>query len=164
MAQLSVARQKLDELGFEWLIEQFEHGRSVRDIASEVGVSHMTVHRYAHQDEIHSARTEQALIAGAESYEAEAVRILAETYDRLDGEAHPNAGALASLARERAQAAWRQASVRDPRRYSDRRTTADITVTHRTEAAQLSTAELERIARQGQTLEMDNDTGEVSDH
>jgi hypothetical protein len=32
------------------------------------------------------------------------------------------AGALVSLAKERAQACWRSASVRDPRRFSDRRT------------------------------------------
>jgi hypothetical protein len=66
-----------------------------------------------------------------------------------------------ALARERAQAAWRQASGRDPRRYSDRRTTADITVTHKHDVTSLPTIELERMV---QTLQLDNDTGEVSDH
>ena len=78
---------------------------------------------WLHANNERSARASAAMLAGAEVYENQAVAVLRETYAKLDCEnAHPHASPLASLAKELAQAAWRQASVRDPRRYNSSRT------------------------------------------
>jgi hypothetical protein len=119
MAPPPVARKKIEAAGIDWCLEQLEAGRSFRNIAVELGVNQMTLHAYLRDNPIRSAQTDAALIAGAESYEQQAMDILRETYEKLDsGEPHPNGGALASVARERAQACWRSASVRDPRRFN----------------------------------------------
>ena len=168
MAPPAIARAKIEAAGIEWILEQFEDGRSFRSIASELGVNQMSLHGYLRDNPIHSARLDQAMIAGAERYEEEAIQVLRETYEKLDtDEPHPNGGALATLARERAQAAWRQASVRDPRRYSDRRTSSDVNITIKRDVTMLPTAELEALVQQQrQTLELQHDgqvTGGTSD-
>ena len=48
-----------------------------------------------------------------------------------------------------------------PKRYGDR-IEHQLTIKH--DVAALSTADLEQIAAGGRTLQLDNDTGEVSDH
>jgi transcriptional regulator with XRE-family HTH domain len=164
MAPPPVARNKIEARGgIDWVCEQLENGRSQRDIAKELGVDTMSLNRYLHDNPLHSARVLESMTAGAEAFEAEAIRILTATYEKLDcEEPHPHASSLAQLARERAQACWRAASVRDPVRYAEsRRTSASITVTHKHDVASLPTIELERMV---QTLQLDNDTGEVSDH
>jgi hypothetical protein len=158
MAPPALARQKIDAYGFDWLIEQLEHGRSFRSIATEIGCDVMQVHRYAHRDTLHSARTDQALLSGAEAHEEKAIAILDAAQQEIRDEPQI-ASSIVTLARERAQACWRAASVRNPARYSDKRT-LDVSVKHSHDVAQLPTAELERMV---QTLQLDNDTGEVSD-
>jgi transcriptional regulator with XRE-family HTH domain len=163
MAPPALARQKIDARGIDWVCEQLEDGRSQRDIAKELGVGTMSLNAWLHDNPVHSARVLASMQAGAEAFEAEAVRILTDTYDKLDtDQPHPHASSLATLARERAQAAWRQASVRDPRRYSDRRAVdTNITITHDTR--QISTAELERLVmQQRDTLQLADD-GTVED-
>jgi hypothetical protein len=159
MAPPALARQKIDAYGFDWLIEQLEHGRSLRSIATDLGVSHNAVYLYCNADALHSARAEQAMLAGAEAYEQQAVAILDAAQQEIRDEPQI-ASSIVTLARERAQACWRAASVRNPARYSDKRT-LDVSVKHSHDVAQLPTAELERMV---QTLQLDNDTGEVSDH
>jgi transcriptional regulator with XRE-family HTH domain len=160
MAPPPVARNKIEARGIDWVCQQLEDGRSQRDIAKELGVDTMSLNRYLHDNPLHSARVLFSMEAGAQAFEAEAVRILDDARQEIRDDPGIS-GSIVALARERAQAAWRQASVRDPRRYSDRRTTADITVTHKHDVASLPTIELERMV---QTLQLDNDTGEVSDH
>lgn len=160
MAPPAIARAKLEAVGVEWLLEQLEHGRSYRDIAREVGVSTMSLHDHLNDNPVHSARAEAALRFGAEAHEAEAVRVLTDTYNMLESadSPHPHASALASLARERAQAAWRAASVRDRARYSDSRTQQiSVDIRHH-DVAQLPTADLERlVAQHSATLELQHD-------
>jgi hypothetical protein len=121
----------------------------------------MTVSRWLRADMVRFARSEEAHLVGADSFEHQAVSILdaAEAAIRADPQI---AGAIVGLAKERAQAAWRQASVRDPRRYSDRRTT-DIAITV-SDTRTIPTAELERLVAQ-QTLELapDGTVGGTSD-
>jgi AcrR family transcriptional regulator len=109
--------------GIDWCQDQLEEGRSLRSIAKELGVPTMSLYDHLHDNPVQSARIQAALKVGAEYYEEQAERVLRETYDLLYNaeQPHPNSGALASLARERAQAAWRQASVRDRSRYADSR-------------------------------------------
>jgi hypothetical protein len=133
------ASDKIDKHGgVDWLIAQLTEGHSQRSIAISIGISPVTLHDYIARIAANdtsgerSARLEAARIAGAEAHEAEALRILTDTYNKLDREEpHPNASALATLARERAQASWRAASVRDPRKYHSSR--GDINIDARTQ-------------------------------
>jgi transcriptional regulator with XRE-family HTH domain len=162
MAPPPVARNKIREYGIDAVIERLGKGETQTEIANEIGVSVMSLNRELHADEITSARVLQAQLASAELFELQAIQILAEAQQQIRDDPGIS-GSIVALARERSQACWRQASIRDRSRYSDTRT-QHVNVTVRTDASQLSTAELEQIALQGKTLQLDNDTGEVSDH
>jgi transcriptional regulator with XRE-family HTH domain len=159
MAPPATARAKIDAAGPDWCIEQIAEGRSTRDIAQELGVNQMSLLGYLRDNVMLSARVDEAFRLGAARHEADAVAVLRNTYSKLDtDQPHPHASALAALAKEMAQASWRQASMRDAR-YSDRRT-SDVQITV-TDVRQISTAQLERIvAEQAQALTL-NDDGTV---
>lgn len=148
-------RDKLEAIGIDWVCEQLEDGRSQREIAKQVGVNVMTMNDWLHSTPLQSARARAAMEAGAEAHESRAIAILEEAREEI--RADPQlAGSITMLARERAQAAWRQASVRSPR-YSDRRS-VDIAVTHKHDVQQISTQELERLVdMQRQTLQLEDD-------
>ena len=123
MATPPTARNKIEAAGIGWVCSQLEAGIGQRAIATTLGVSTGGLCEWLRATNERSARATEAMIAGAEVYENQAVAVLRETYAKLDCEnAHPHASPLASLAKELAQAAWRQASVRDPRRYNSSRT------------------------------------------
>lgn len=157
--QPSPAQDKINALGVEAILDELEQGHSIIQIAKRIGVAHSLLHGWLHRSE-RSARTIAAQEAGAESFEMRAVAILEETRQEIRDDPAISTSIVA-LARERAQAAWRQASVRDPRRYSDKRT-LDVAVTHKHDVRELSTAELERLVAQQATLTLDEQTGEVS--
>jgi hypothetical protein len=164
MARPNKATQALEQVGgIDWALSQLEDGVSMRDMARKLNVPTMSLYARLHDNPVHSARVVASMAAGAEFYEAEAARILADTYDKLDCETpHPHASSLAGLARERAQAAWRMAGSRDPARFGDnKRTTVAITVS---DTRTIPTAELERLVAQ-QTLELapDGTVGGTSD-
>lgn len=158
--QPSPAQDKIAAMGLEAIIEELEQGASVSQIAKNLGVGIGRLHEWLHKPE-RSARVVSAMQAGAEAYEARAVDILEEARQEIRDDPGIS-GSIVALARERAQAAWRQASVRDPRRYSDKRT-LDVAVTHKHDVRELSTAELERLVASERTLTLDESTGEVSD-
>jgi hypothetical protein len=157
----SPATATLDAIGIDQVAEWIADGKGFRWIAQQAGCTAMTVSRWLRADMVRFARSEEAHLVGADSFEHQAVSILdaAEAAIRADPQI---AGAIVGLAKERAQAAWRQASVRDPRRYSDRRTT-DIAITV-SDTRTIPTAELERLVAQ-QTLELapDGTVGGTSD-
>ena len=160
MAPPPIARNKIEAAGIDWVLEQLEHGKGRSEIAAELGVSNGGLSEWLRADDDRSARVDAALIAGAEAYENQAVSVLRETYAKLEeaGTPHPHASPLASLAKELAQAAWRQAAVRDPRRYNSSRT--EITgagggplQVQAVPARALTSAELMQIAAAGQKAE-----------
>ena len=158
MAKPPLARAKLDETGIEQITEMIADGYSTRQIAHQVGVSQFALMDWLRADTIRSARTDQAFLIAAEGFEADALSIL-DTADReiRDEDNRVISGSLVAIARERAQARWRAASVRDPRRYSDRRTSSDIQVTVK-HVEQLPTSELERlVALHRDTLQLEED-------
>lgn len=155
----SPQRDKITAYGIDQIIERLGQGETQTEIARELGVSVMTLNQTLHADAVSSARVEAAQLASAERYELEAVAILNEA--RREIVDNPGiSGSIVALARERSQACWRRASVLDRSRYGDTRK-LDVSVKHSHDIAQLPTAELERMV---QTLQLDNDTGEVSDH
>jgi transcriptional regulator with XRE-family HTH domain len=142
----------------DWVAE----GRSTRQIAEIAGCSQITLMRWLRSDMIRSARFDEALLIAAEHFEDRAISYLDSAADEIRAEPEL-ANPIVTLARERAQAAWRQASVRDPRRYSDRRTSSDVSVTIKHDVSALPTSELERIVAQHKgTLELESD-GQVTD-
>jgi hypothetical protein len=154
------ARDALEAIGIEQVATWLAQGHGLHRIAAQVGCDPMQVSRWINGDALRSARAEEARVVAAEGFEANAIAVLEEArqeiLDRPD-----ISGSIVALARERAQASWRQASVRD-RRYREQRT-ADVTVTHRHDVRELSTAELERLVASEQTLLLDAATGEVRD-
>lgn len=160
------AVDKIAAKGEQWVLDQIEQGYSLQKIGKMLGISTMSVYNWVHErDAILSARAHKASELAAEAFEQRAIEILDEA-DRAIRAEPELAAPIVTLARERAQAAWRQASVRDPRRYSDRRVSTDINlrVTHATES--LPTSELERIVSQAKaTLELlpDGTVGGTSD-
>lgn len=152
-AQEIVARQ-----GEEWIIAQLEQGKGYRAIGQELGVSAMAVSRWLSSDPLRYARAIDAIKAGAEMYEQRAIDILEDAREEI--REHPQiSSAIVSLARERAQAAWRQAGLRDRSKYeADKHTKVDVTINH--DPRNISTAQLEQLAQSALTI--DNDTGEVS--
>jgi hypothetical protein len=158
MAPPAVARAKIEQAGADWCIEQIAEGRSTRDIARELGVNQMSLIGYLRDNVMLSARMDDAFKLGAARHEADAVAVLQHTYTKLDtDQPHPHASALATLAKEMAQASWRQASMRDAR-YSDRRTSdVQVSITH--DVRTIPTQELERLV--AQTLQLESD-GTVS--
>lgn len=135
--------------GLEWVCQQLEDGHSQRDIAKGLGISVMVLNDWLHASPLQSVRARAAMEAGAEAHESRAVAILEAARQEIRDDPQI-AGSITALARERAQAAWRQASVRSPRYNDKRSTTLDVTITHA--AAALSTQDLERIASQALTL------------
>jgi hypothetical protein len=115
-----VARNKIDAIGIDQITDWISDGKGLRWIADQIGTTAMSVSRWVNADPLRSARVTEAQIVGADAFEHEAVGHLerAEQAIRDDPQI---ASAIVALARERAQACWRQASVRDPRRYSDKR-------------------------------------------
>ena len=140
--------------GIEWCLDQLEDGRSLRSIAQELGIATMSLYDHLHDNPVQSARVQSALKLGAESHELRAIQILEDAREEIrDNPAI--SGSIVALARERAQAAWRQAGVRD-RKYTDQRSQQiDVRVTH--DVAQLPTAELERLVSQHATLQLEAD-------
>lgn len=151
-------KDRLAKTDFDQVIRWIEEGMSRRAIAKQLGVETMALQHWLHATPLQSARVHAAMEAAAEEFEGKATAILDEAYQLVRNADQANASALVAAARERAQTCWRQASVRDPRRYSDSRK-VDVTHTHTIKQAdQLSTAELEHIARQAErTLELEAD-------
>jgi len=166
MAPPALSAAKLDAAGLDYILEMVAAGRGLRYIGNELGVSAMAVSRWLNADALRSARFAEALIVAAEGFEDRAVAYLDEAANEIRAEPEL-ANPIVTLARERAQAAWRQASVRDPRRYSDRRTSSDVSITIKRDVTMLPTAELEALVQQQrQTLELQHDgqvTGGASD-
>jgi Helix-turn-helix domain of resolvase len=144
----SPAVATVHQYGIDQVIERLGQGETQTEIAREIGVSVMTVNRAIHADELTSARVREAQRLSAERWELEAARILEEAQQQIRDEPGIS-GAIVALARERSQSAYRRASVLDRDRYGDAKRSVDVTVTH---TAQLSTADLERIASQALTL------------
>ncbi len=152
---MGAPRQKLEQVGIDWVLELLSEGQSLRQIAQQIGVNWMTLHDWLHSTPLQSARATAAKLAGAEAHEMRAVQILEEA--RREIEENPElANPIVTLARERSQAAWRQAGLRD-RRFSDAKS-AELTVTHRHDVTEISTADLERlVAQQRDTLQLEAD-------
>jgi hypothetical protein len=157
MPRTTPALDKINAVGLDQLCDWFADGRSQTDIARELGINQSHLSHWIAADPTRSARVNMCRELGAEVYEEQAwaeLDIKAEMY------ANPQlASSLVQLARERAQSCWRRASVRSPK-YSDKRT-SEVNVNVRHDIASIPTIELERMV---QTLHLDNDTGEVSDH
>ena len=114
-----VAQERCEAFGEDAIIEALENGDSLLTIAKRIPSGVATLHNWLHSDPERSARVQAAMQAGAMHYEEQALQELDIRSDLL---VNPQiAGPLVNLAKERAQAAWRMASVRDPKRYSDRR-------------------------------------------
>ena len=150
MAPPALARSKIDAYGIDAIIDRLGAGETQTEIALEIGVSTMSLNRAIHDNPVLSARVREAQRLSAERFELLAASILDEAQQAIRDEPGIS-GAIVALARERAQSAYRRASVLDRDRYGDAKRTIDVNVTH--EARQISTAELERIVAQ-QTLEL----------
>jgi hypothetical protein len=105
------------------VLDRIGKGEPQVTIAEDIGVSLMALNDWLHADDVTFARAQAAMLSGAEAHERRAIAILEEAQAQIRDEPQL-ASAIVALAKERAQAAWRQASVRDPRRYSERRTIA----------------------------------------
>ncbi len=106
----------LNALGEDLVFSWFERGESTLQIAQRLGMSTHLIWTWLQTPEERKARYRLALAAGAEHYEQDADAILQQAH--RDALANPLvASALVSVARERAQGAWRRAAVRDPVRY-----------------------------------------------
>ena len=150
------AQDKLNATGIDQVCEWLEQGKGQRWIARQIGCGIWPLNEWLHATAERSARVNSATLSGAEAYEEQAIAILQGARAELSAEPQISS-AIVALARERAQAAWRQASVRNPNRYSDKRTVEHTGVILHRPAQQLSTAELESIAAQGQTLQLGED-------
>ena len=157
---LTPAADKIEQIGLEQIADWIADGKGLRWIGNQIGVTAMTLSRWINADMLRSARIAEAQIVGADAFEYEAISHLERAEQAIRDEPQISS-AIVALARERAQAAWRQASVRDPRRYSDKRT-SDINVSITHDYASLPTDQLERlVAQQAQTLQLESD-GTVS--
>ena len=132
------------------VLRTLEDGKSLRDAASAADIgSEATIRRLIMRDDAFAAQYTRARDIALDKMADEVLTIADdETIDPASRRVRMDARRwyLSKLA---------------PKRYGDR---MEHTLTVKHDAASLPTAELERIARQGQTLELDNDTGEVSDH
>lgn len=148
------ARALLDAIGLDVIVTWLEAGDSLRQIAGRVGCDVATVTRWAADDAQRSACIREARVAGAEWWEEQALAVLDAAY--VDVQRRPMvSGALASLAREKAQACWRSAAVRDPDRYNPGRGAVAVQVNVNgtdVPARKLSTAQLQAIASRSEVL------------
>jgi transposase len=152
---MGAASDKLNQIGLDTICDMLAEGQSLRTVARQLGVNWMTMHDWLHRTPLQSARATAAIKAGAEAHEERAVQILEEARDEIRD--NPElAGSITMLARERSQAAWRQAGLRD-RRFSDAKASEiSVNITH--DARQISTEQLEQlVARQAQTLQLEAD-------
>lgn len=132
MAPPAIAKQLCAEYGIDEIADHLAAGLGLRAIAALIGCSPMALSVWIAADPVRSARADQARIVAAEGYEELAQAELDGVRD--DAIEHPQvASALVALAKERAQSAWRRASVRDPRRYNAQRTQGDTYVDARTQ-------------------------------
>jgi hypothetical protein len=155
------ATSRIEQIGIDQIADWIADGKGLRWIAEQIGTSAMSLSRWLSADVIRSARVSEAQIVGADMFEHQAIEHLQMAEQAIRAEPQISS-AIVALARERAQAAWRQASVRDPRRYSDKRTSdVNVNITH--DVRQISTQELERlVAQQRDTLQLGHD-GEVTE-
>jgi len=157
--------QLLDSLGIDVITSMLEDGLSMPEVAERLGVARETLRDWTARSDARSGRVRGAVAAGAEAWERRARQVLDDAL--AVAQANPTiAGAVVALAREKAQACWRSAAVRDPGRYDARRGGGDVNVNLGVQvngvpqpARRLSTAELVRIAQAGLT---DRDDGERS--
>ena len=147
---MGAVSDRLNAIGIDAICDMLSEGQSLRAVAKELGVNWMTMHDWLHRTPLQSARATAAIKAGAEAHEERAVAILEEAREEI--KEYPElAGSITMLARERSQAAWRQAGLRD-RRFSDAKS-AEMTVTLKHDIQSISTPELERlVAQQRDTL------------
>jgi transposase-like protein len=149
---MGAPRQKLEAIGIDAVCDMLAEGHSLRTVSRELGVNWMTLHDWLHSTPLQSARTSAAIKMGAEAHEERAVRILEDARQEI-ADTPELANPIVTLARERAQAAWRQAGLRD-RRFSDAKS-AELTVTHKHDIQSISTPDLERlVAQQRDTLQL----------
>jgi transposase len=144
---MGAVSDRLNAIGIDAICDMLSEGQSLRVVAKELGVNWMSMYDWLHRTPLQSARATAAIKAGAEAHEERAVAILEEAREEI--KMFPElAGSITMLARERSQAAWRQAGLRD-RRFSDAKS-AELTVTHKHDIQSLSTPDLERLVAQQQ--------------
>ena len=120
MPHATPALDKINAVGLDQLCDWFANGRSQTDIARELGINQSHLSHWISADPTRSARVNMCRELGAEAYELQALDILETARQEIRDDPQISA-AIVALARERAQTCWRMASVRDPRRYSDKR-------------------------------------------
>lgn len=164
--------QFLDSVGIDVIASMLENGLSMPQVAARLGVVKETLRDWCARTDARSARTRAAYAAGAEWWEEQARQVLDEALD-VARQNPTIASAVIALAREKAQACWRSAAVRDPGRYDARRGGGDVNVNLGVQvngvtqpARRLSNAELVRIAMSGakdgeQPLTVDAESGRL---
>jgi hypothetical protein len=143
----------LDALGVEIICTWLEQGDSLHEIARRLDMSIGSLRDWGAKSAQRSARIRDARIDGAEWWEIEARRVLKDAFELA--KANPTiAGAVVSLAKEQAQAAWRCATIRDPVRFETRRAAevgvqvgVNVQTGQQMPARKLPTHELQRIAQ-----------------
>lgn len=105
-----MAREKLDQLGVEWLCNQIIDGQSQTSIAQSVGVSLATLSNWIAADIERSARVREARIASSRAYDEKAERALMDARDPFE----------LAKARELASHYRWKASKTNPKEYGER--------------------------------------------
>lgn len=105
-----MAKEKLDQLGVEWLCNQIIDGQSQTSIAQSVGVSLATLSNWIAADIERSARVREARIASSRAYDEKAEQALMDATDPFE----------LAKARELASHYRWKASKTNPKEYGER--------------------------------------------
>lgn len=105
-----MAKEKLDQLGVEWLCNQIIDGQSQTSIAQSVGVSLATLSNWIAADIERSARVREARIASSRAYDEKAEQALMDARDPFE----------LAKARELASHYRWKASKTNPKEYGER--------------------------------------------
>jgi len=111
----TIAADKLDAVGDEYVIACIMDGKTQAEIAETVGVSAGALNNWLHRKDERSARVRAAMTASAETWLDRGLRYLEDA---------PPDGSEIARARAIEQHCARRAAIRDPKRYGDRMTHA----------------------------------------